>query len=130
MATTPKPGKSSLMHRNPAMVFSLIALALVALIVAGLWYWLNINLYWMWLAAVNGVAIILYRFDKRRAARQNGRARVPEMVLLGLMWLGGVVGAGLGMYLRPRHKTKKMRFVLSLVIASIMHAGLLIWWLA
>ncbi len=118
------------MHRNPAMVFSLIALALVALIGLGLWYWLSINLYWLWLVAVNVASFVLYRFDKRRAARQNGRARVPEMVLLGLMWLGGVVGAGLGMYLRPRHKTKKMRFVLSLVIASIMHAGLLIWWLA
>ncbi len=129
MAKSSTPSKPSPMYRNPEMVFSLIALALAALIGLALWQWLSINLYWMWLVAVNVVAFFLYRFDKRRAAKQNGRTRVPEVVLLGLMWLGGVVGAGFGMYMRPRHKTSKRRFVVSLVLASILHAALLIWWL-
>jgi uncharacterized membrane protein YsdA (DUF1294 family) len=121
--------KSSAMHRNPEMVFSLIALALAALVGFAVWYWIGLNFYWVWLVAVNAVAFFLFRFDKRRAAKQNGRTRVPEVVLLGLTWLGGVVGAGLGMYMRPHHKTSKVHFVISLVLASILHAALLIWWL-
>lgn len=129
MANSATPRKSSPMVRNPELVFGLITLALMALIGLALWFWLDINLFWMWLVAVNGAAFFLYRFDKRRAAKQNGKTRVPEVVLLGLMWLGGVVGAGLGMYMRPHHKTSKTRFVVSLALASILYAALPIWWL-
>ena len=129
MARSRTPAQPSMMQRNPQLVFSLVALAVAALIDFALWYWSGLNPYGVWLVAVNGAAFFLYRFDKRRAGKQNGRTRVPEVVLLGLMWLGGVVGAGLGMYLRPRHKTSKMAFVVTLVLASILHVALLALWL-
>ncbi len=127
MASSNTPKQSSMMYRNPELAFSLIALGIAALIGFVLWYWLNLNPYWIWLVAVNSVTFFLFRFDKRRA-RTEGATRVPEVVLLGLMWLGGVIGGGLGMYLRPHHKTKKTRFVVTLVLAAILHVVLFYWW--
>ena len=127
MASSNTPKQSSMMYRKPELAFSLIALGIGALIGFVLWYWLNLNPYWVWLVAVNCVTFFLFRFDKRRA-QVEGATRVPEVVLLGLMWLGGVIGGGLGMYLRPHHKTKKTRFVVTLVLASILHLFLLYWW--
>lgn len=121
MATSRTPQQSSMLHRNPEMVFSLHALALAALIGFAIWCWIGLGLYWVWLVAVNRVSFCLFRYDKRRA-RVAGATRVLEVVLLGLMW----VGAGLGMYMRSRHKTKQVRFVISLGPASIVPVALLI----
>jgi uncharacterized membrane protein YsdA (DUF1294 family) len=59
----------------------------------------------------------------------EGATRVPEVVLLGLTWAGGVLGAAAGMYLRPRHKTQKTRFVVSLIGAALLHGALFVWWI-
>ena len=58
-------------------------------------------------AVLSITAMILYGVDKRRAKR--GAWRIPEKLLLGIGFLGGALGALLGMYLF-RHKTKHWYF--------------------
>lgn len=91
MAISRTPNQTSMMRSNPEVVFSLIALALAALIGFAVRYWIGLSPYWVWLVAAYSVAFALCRFDKRRA-KVEGATRVPEVVLLGLM--GVLVGAG------------------------------------
>ena len=85
---------------------------------------------WLYLGGINAVALIVYAADKRIAKKQNGKRRVPERTLLLLSFLGGCVGAMLGMWL-VRHKTKHVRFVilvpLSLLLWTAAIAALLVW---
>ena len=60
-----------------------------------------------YLFAVNTFAFILYGLDKSYA-RKNKR-RIPEATLLFLAWIGGSIGAFLGMHIF-RHKTQKRKF--------------------
>ena len=60
-----------------------------------------------WLILVNLAAFILYGYDKS-CARKNKR-RVPEKTLLFWAWIGGSVGAFLGMRFF-HHKTLKPKF--------------------
>ncbi len=60
-----------------------------------------------YLLLINLIAFAQYGRDKQHA-RQNGR-RTPEKKLLGLAWLGGGLGAWLGMR-RFHHKTRHWRF--------------------
>lgn len=60
-----------------------------------------------YLGLINLVAFVVFGVDKRRA--KCHRWRVREATLLGLAFLGGALGALLGMVLF-RHKTKKVRF--------------------
>ncbi len=57
--------------------------------------------------AMSLIALILYGIDKRKAMKHAWRIR--ESVLLGFSFLGGAVGALLGMNLF-RHKTKHWYF--------------------
>ncbi len=68
--------------------------------------------FWLvWLAAINGVTFIAYRFDKWQAPRaKGGKNRVPERILHLLALIGGSLGAFLGMIVPPRHKTRDRRF--------------------
>lgn len=60
------------------------------------------------IALVMGViAFALYGADKYKAIK--GKWRIPEAVLLSIGFLGGSIGALLGMYLF-RHKTKHWYF--------------------
>ena len=71
-----------------------------------------------WLILVNLVAFILYGYDKS-CAKKNKR-RVPEKTLLFWAWIGGSVGAFLGMRIF-HHKTLKAKFfvVPVLMVAEI-----------
>lgn len=60
-----------------------------------------------WLILVNLVAFILYGYDKS-CAKKNKR-RIPEKTLLFWAWIGGSVGAFLGMRFF-HHKTLKPKF--------------------
>ena len=60
-----------------------------------------------WLILVNLTAFILYGYDKS-CARKNKR-RVPEKTLLFWAWIGGSIGAFLGMRVF-HHKTLKPKF--------------------
>jgi uncharacterized membrane protein YsdA (DUF1294 family) len=105
---------------RPDVFHGLAALGLVVLGVAAAFAAGRFPLTWYhllaaWLASVNLAAFGYYGFDKARAGSQ-GR-RVPEVVLHGLAFLGGTLGAYLGMRLF-RHKTVKSSF------------RLVFWWVA
>lgn len=109
---------------SPQATYSLVAIIAAGLVGLALWYFFDLNLYLVWLIAVNVVAFALYRYDKRRA-QIAGAERVPEVVLLGCTIAGGVLGAAGGMYMRPHHKTRKPLFVITLIIAAAVHLWLL-----
>lgn len=111
-------------HRSPQMVYGAIALVVSAAAALFLYLWLGWSVYWLWLLAVNAVSFLFYRYDKRQA-QHEGAARVPEVVLLLLSLAGGFVGAGFGMYLRPRHKVRKPIFVAALVAGAVIQAAFL-----
>ncbi len=70
------------------------------------------------LVVLNLVTWASYRWDKRQAGRSNAR-RTPERTLLALAWLGGWLGALVAVYgHRRRHKTRKMRFLIPLWLAT------------
>lgn len=64
---------------------------------------------WAALGGMNLVTFFVYAYDKRIAQQNRGKRRVPERTLLLLAFLGGFLGAALGMSI-CRHKTKHTRF--------------------
>ncbi len=75
-------------------------------------------------AVYNLVVFCVYGYDKRCAIRNKWR--VPEKVLLGLAFLGGSLGAYLGMSVF-RHKTKHTRFTVLVPLFLLMHIVLVVW---
>lgn len=82
------------------------------LIVLGIILWVGFSAWLLglaWLAAINLVTVIVYRYDKAVAGGE--RTRVPEVILLLLALLGGWPGAFIAMYqFKERHKTRKFSF--------------------
>ena len=76
-----------------------------------------------WLLAVNVVTLLAFGYDKSIAGSK--RQRVPEMVLLGLAFVGGTPGAILGMQWF-RHKTAKTSFRRKFWLVVILQLVLLI----
>ena len=84
--------------------------------------------WWAWLASINGVTFIAYRFDKWKAPRaKSGKERVPELVLHLLALVGGSLGAFLGMIVPPRHKTRDRRFQVYFWLIVLVQVGVVIW---
>ena len=84
-------------------------------------------LFGLWVLLQAGV-FALYKIDKQ-IARNNGRlpeykqgGRVPEYILI-TSALFGPLGALLGIYLRPRHKTSpsKLWFRIRVFVVAVMH---------
>lgn len=69
-----------------------------------------------WLILVNLVAFILFGYDKA-CAKKKAR-RIPERTLLLWAWLGGSIGAFLGMRIF-HHKTRKPKFYVIPVLAVL-----------
>ncbi|MGN0438574.1 MAG: DUF1294 domain-containing protein, partial [Lachnospiraceae bacterium] len=67
---------------------------------------------------VNFIAFVLYGADKHKAVKHQWR--IPEKVLLGIAFLGGCLGAFLGMKVF-HHKTKHMLFQLLVPVAIVLH---------
>ena len=111
-------------QRSAQASYSIVAIAGAVVVGLLLWWLLDLDLYLVWLIAINAVTFALFRFDKGRA-QNPGAGRVPEIILLGCTIAGGVLGAAGGMYMRPHHKTKKPVFVITLILAAAVHAWLL-----
>ncbi len=77
-----------------------------------------------WLIAVNLAAFLLYGVDKSRARR--GAWRIPERTLLAMAFLGGALGAMLGMR-AFRHKTQKPAFRILVPLALVLWLAALVW---
>ncbi|MGF7143366.1 uncharacterized membrane protein YsdA (DUF1294 family) [Anaerotaenia torta] len=67
------------------------------------------------LATLAGFALM--GIDKRRAVKRAWR--IPERVLIGTAFLGGGLGAFLGMYVF-RHKTSRTKFLVLLPVAAVL----------
>lgn len=75
---------------------------------------------------IGSFTFLLFRYDKYLAKQQ--KQRISEKSLLIFSALGGAWGAILGMYIGTNHKTKKMKFVLLVPIALILHILFLIYY--
>lgn len=71
----------------------------------------------IYLLIINVVALIAYAIDKFKA--QHNRWRIPEATLIIMAFLGGALGAFLGMYLF-RHKTKHWKFRILVPLALVL----------
>jgi len=80
----------------------------------------------IFLAIINIMTFLLYGFDKL-SARLNWR-RVPEKTLWLSAFLGGSIGAIIGMQLF-RHKTKKTSFQFVFAILVLLQVALVILYL-
>ena len=83
--------------------------------------------YLITLGVMSLFAFVLFAVDK--AASADGRARIPELVLLTLAALGGGVGAMLGMILL-HHKSnvkRKLHFAIVLTTSVVIQIGFLVY---
>ena len=81
--------------------------------------------YLIWLATASMILFILYGVDKARSKRK-GAWRIPEITLHLLSLAGGFFGGWVGRSVF-HHKTKKGIFIFVLLISTLIHAGL-VWW--
>ena len=77
---------------------------------------------WAALGLMNLVTFTVYAYDKHIAQQRKGKRRVPERTLLLLSFLGGCIGAALGMFL-CRHKTKHARFLILVPLSVLLWAA-------
>jgi len=73
---------------------------------------------------INILALLLYGMDKRKA--QKHQYRIQEKTLLIIAFLGGALGALIGMTLF-HHKTKHMKFILFNPIFLCIHIGIILY---
>ena len=71
----------------------------------------------IYLQVINVVALAAFGLDK--LAAKEGRSRIPIITLLGLAFIGGSIGALIGMYVF-RHKTRKNYFTIGVPLIIIM----------
>ena len=85
-------------------------------------WWLGLAPAYAYLVSINGIALVLYGYDKRQAI--VGRTRIPELVLHATALCGGSPGALLGQGLF-RHKTRKSRFQVVFVAIVLLQVATL-----
>lgn len=71
-----------------------------------------------YLIIINILSFILYGIDKLKAIKKEERISEKTLILIGI--LGGSIGSLIGMNLF-RHKTKKLKFIISLALILIIH---------
>jgi uncharacterized membrane protein YsdA (DUF1294 family) len=108
-------------RNRPALIAAVVAgLALFAL----LWLWLQWSPLLAWVVAWSLPTFAVYGIDKRQA-RSDGW-RIPEGLLHAMALAGGVIGAWAGR-LVFRHKTRKLAFLVVLVVASLIWGAITVW---
>ena len=78
-----------------------------------------------YLIGINSTVLIMWTWDKIKAIR--GSSRIPEILLIAAVVLGGSAGGLLGMIV-IRHKIRKVRFQVICIFSFILHA-LIVGWL-
>lgn len=69
------------------------------------------------------ITFVFYFADKQKAKKNAWRIRESTLILLS--FLGGSVGAMLGMFLL-RHKTKHLKFRILVPLSFLIHAALIV----
>ena len=91
-----------------------------------MWLLLNLDPLLSWLVSANLVTFLAYGYDKRIAG--SGRTRIPERTLLTLVFVGGSLGAFIGMHLF-HHKTAKSSFQVRFwAIVAVQVLILIVYW--
>ena len=76
-----------------------------------------------YLIIINVIEFIIMGIDKLLAIKHKNR--IPEFTLLFLSFIGGSIGAILGMF-TFRHKTKKLKFKILFPLFLIIHIYLIV----
>lgn len=76
-----------------------------------------------YLIIINLVTCIIYGVDKLKAVA--GAWRIPEKALLGFTFIGGSLGALLGMQVF-RHKTRHLKFQILVPLCLVLHIVLIV----
>lgn len=71
-----------------------------------------------YLIIINILSFVLYGIDKLKAIKKKERISEKTLILIGI--LGGSIGSIIGMNIF-RHKTKKLKFIISLPLILIIH---------
>lgn len=101
------PGSNERHGGHPYLTFSLMAVAIVLVIMIPLMIWLKLAWLWAYLIGINVAAFVLYGYDKSVAG--GSATRIPERVLHGVELLGGTPAAFVGQRVF-HHKTQKTSF--------------------
>jgi uncharacterized membrane protein YsdA (DUF1294 family) len=112
---------------RPEVYHGIVALVVVSVGVVLLFLAFRLPFTWYhalaaWLLAVNLTAFGYYGYDKAQA--RSRYSRIPEVVLHGLVLVGGTIGGYLGMRLF-RHKTIKPAFRLLFWMIVVLQIGLI-----
>ncbi len=75
------------------------------------------------LLAVNLITLLLYAIDKAKA--KKNKWRIPEATLILFAFIGGSIGALIGMF-GFRHKTQHIKFKLLVPLAFILHIAVFV----
>jgi uncharacterized membrane protein YsdA (DUF1294 family) len=81
---------------------------------------------WIYLAAVNVIALIMCVYDKRAAIKKQ--RRISEKALFTISIVGGAAGMLAGMLL-VRHKTKHWQFMVFVPLLIVVHVVIIVGWL-
>lgn len=79
-----------------------------------------------YLIFINIVTLLLFIIDKRKAIKKKWR--ISELTLLTSSFIGGSIGAMIGMYIF-RHKTKHWKFIILIPLSLILHVVLFIYFI-
>ncbi len=77
------------------------------------------KIFLFYLIVINFVTIIAFALDKIAAIKRDIKSRIRIITLLGLAFIGGSIGAFLGMYIF-KHKTQKDYFTVGVPLIFIM----------
>lgn len=105
---------------------AILALVLSLVVIGVLLYYTDLRRpYLLWWLGWGATTFGFWGWDKMQAKR--GGWRVPEVLLYGLLLVGGWLGGLAGMLLF-RHKIRKPVFWLVLALAAALQIGLVVWW--
>lgn len=77
----------------------------------------------IYLAVINIITFVTYYIDKQKA--KKNKWRISEATLLGMAAIGGVLGAYAGMKIF-RHKTKHLKFTITVPVLGIVWIAILV----
>ena len=87
--------------------------------------YMELNYLWIYLAAVNVIALLMCVVDKRAAIKRQ--RRISERALFTISIVGGAAGMLAGMLWR-RHKTKHKSFMILIPLFIVVHVVILVLW--